>query len=121
MHAQKLIASRGRLSPVGLEVRHHMLGVCIINPAQLHSPLCGLWIPFQLCSQARVPQFIFIKMITPFNVVLGPEPSTGLEASLSQLLQTMTPVAEQAQKGPQPAGPLAEQTPLEGFGLPWRC
>lgn len=52
-----------RSPPAGLEVRRHMLGVCVINPVQLHS-LSGLWIRFQFHSQARVPQFIFIKMIT---------------------------------------------------------
>lgn len=64
MHAQGLIASRERSQPVGLEVHHHMLDVCVINPAQLRSPLSGLQIPFQFCSQACAPQFIFINMIT---------------------------------------------------------
>lgn len=63
MHAQGLIASRERSLPVGLEVHHHMLDVCAINPLQLRSPQSGLWIPFQFGSQARVPQFIFINMI----------------------------------------------------------
>lgn len=35
-----------RSLPVGLEVHHHMLDVCVINPVQLRSPLSGLPIPF---------------------------------------------------------------------------
>lgn len=109
--------------PAGLEVRCHMLGVRVINPAQLHSPLAGLGIRLQCHSQARVPRFVFIKMIT---LKQGVEDGAQHQARcrLGQLTPAMsrterrTPSLPAPRKGSLPTPRTGEQAPQRALGCP---
>lgn len=113
---------RERSLPAGLEVRRHMLGVRVINPVQLHSPLAGLGIQLRFHSQATVPQFIFIQMIT---LKQGAEDRAQCQARsrLDQLSPAMSstehgaPSLPAPRKGSLPTHVLGSRS-TNSFGLP---
>lgn len=100
-----------------------MLGVRVINPVQLHAPLAASGTRLRFHSQARVPRFIFIKMIT---LKQGAEDGVQHQARcrLGQLMQGTSSAelgvgrCQLPERAPCPPPHIGEQAPRRALGLP---